>query len=108
MTYFDILRYAVNVRCKGTPRPLLPFGFSAAVERNSKAWRKLLKAFAEIHNSLALKQWISTHNAASAKPRISAPPPHETRREAAGGAVWWIQELCGLVFMKIIYNIRNR
>ena len=35
-----------------TPRKLIPGGLSVAAERNSKACRNLLKAFAEIHNSL--------------------------------------------------------
>ena len=52
LTHFEILRYAVNVRSRRMPRPLLPSGFSVEAERNSKAWQKLLKVFAEIHNSL--------------------------------------------------------
>ena len=35
-----------------TPRKLVPGGLSVAAERNSKTCRKLLRAFAEIHNSL--------------------------------------------------------
>ena len=70
-----------------TPRAQAPSGLSVAAERNTKACRKPLRTFAEIHNSLTLRQWIFAHNAASGRPRISAPPPHEARREIAGGAV---------------------
>ncbi len=52
LTHFEILRYAVNVRSRRMPRPLLPSWFSVEAERNSKAWQKLLRVFAEIHNSL--------------------------------------------------------